>query len=546
MRVNDKTRAWATGFLNVLLWLAFVFYIWGGTITSSGRPKFTFVGDIVLIVAVVYSLLRLPGLAHFRATYFGRSFERLFEGVTGVKSWVGLQAGSWVQLVGGVYLLALFILMPILHFYSFQNSAFDLGIIHNTVWNASQGNGFITHFLIRETGPTQYFPSNRLNFGLFLFAGLYKITPSVIWLLVGQSLALLLALVPLYQLAKRILPPSIPVWMPLVAYWCFDPIHRMNFWDWHETPFLIPLGLWALLAIERGQIVRSLVLMLAMAAWREDAWWTACGMSLYAAARTGAYAVYIPAALASFAVFPYHAFTINSVNTLGERYPYLGPSLTSGLHTLSTKPWVLLEVAAENWLFWLKLVLFAGGPFFLWSGFGILTLLAPLLINGLSQWDGMLNWVNHYVGTFTAPLFFCTMLGWRTWFPWLEARLGKDRALSVVGLSLALCVSRLAVSEPGAFTKWRGSLDRQRCLTELVSIVPPDAAVLATDPVAARLSGRAWISLPFRWIHLSEDEWSRIDQSQAKWLVSGAIKHRADASWKVIKEGCGLYVASRE
>lgn len=534
---------------DVAFWFMILFYSIGG-IHMNGRLKFTYVNDIWVACAGIYVAFRFLFGIHFGETSFGKSIHSAFEALLhsiqtrSTKPIFRVPIGSALLMVFSAYLVALFFLVPQVRYFAYGATVFDLGVIENVVYNGANNGGFFSYFLIRDDGtPTFYIPNNRLNFGLFFFALIYKVIPSASIMLFFQSLALLSALVPLYLLGDRVLPKSVPRWLPLVAYWCFDPIHRMNLWDWHGSPFMIPFGLWALYFIESRKLGWALVHMVLMAIWREDAWLSFAGFAAYGALRTRNWKVFIPAGLAGLLVLPLHAAFFNEINSVGGRYPYLGPNMESAIKTALTQPWVFLEVAFENLKFWTRLLLASGGLFFL-SGWPLFALIPNLAEVGLSQHGGMLSWVNHYIGTFTAPLFFCMIWGWSRAYQWVEARWSAGIARGVVGASLALCFSQLYVSEPGAFKMALQGLEDARCYDKLVEMIPADARIIAGDPIAARLTHREWISLPNEK-DLTRANWLLIKRHEKSYLKMGLKGKNKVGNWKLVEGLCGHELYNR-
>jgi hypothetical protein len=90
-------------------------------------------------------------------------------------------------------------------------------------------------------------------------------------------------------------------------------------------------------------------------------------------------------------------------------------------------------------------------------------------------------------------------------------------------------------------------------LDELASHIPPGVPLLATDPFAAKLSDREFISLPFAWINLSQQDWLKVDQSRAEWIITGDPDNlkagmtglNSIRPWKIVAEGCKFFVAKR-
>jgi uncharacterized membrane protein len=123
---------------------------------------------------------------------------------------------------------------------------FDLGNMEQTVWNTSQGRIF------QMTNPNSNNLSSRLafhaDFLLILIAPIYKLFPFTETLLIIQALIIALGAIPVYLIAKRILPVgiaymrSLPLFFSLL--YLLSPImERANIFEFHSevlaTTFLL-------------------------------------------------------------------------------------------------------------------------------------------------------------------------------------------------------------------------------------------------------------------------------------------------------------------
>jgi len=553
-----RTKRILLGFLDVVFWFSTVFYVYGGT-NIGGKTRMTYVSDLFLAVAILYAVLRILAGIKFRDTSFGKAFDQMasavfkaFEGKS-LQSLKGLKIPSYLLMFAAGYLLSLFVAVPILTYTFFGNGTFDFGVIENAIYNGSKSGNFFTYFLMKGDEPGIYFPNNHLDFGLLIFALIYKVLPRPEVLLVAQSLALLLALIPLYKLGKLLLPPGVPRWLPLLAYWFFDPVHRINMWDFHETPFLIPFALWSLYFIEVGKIRWAIVSMFLMSMWRVDSWFTFAGIAAYAAIRTKKWLIFVPLGVAALTVLPLHAAFLNKVNTMNQVYPQFGSDVKTALTTLFTKPWVVLDVWWGHRGYFERLLLLAGGPIALFSGWRLVPLILPLSQLTLANWGGMVQFNTHYPALYIGPLMFAIIGGWRNMYPVIVRFAGIGWADKALAASLAVALSQLAATEPGAFTKRLGDTKGRPCLVNLMKLVPEHVPLLAVDPLATHLTHREWISMPSPWTQLSEQDWKEIDHTEAEWLVGnnkeqlllGMKGKKPGRPWEMVKEDCGLFIAKR-
>ena len=529
--MNSITRSVHRAF-DGLLWLTALIYFPGG-LRIGGHLKFTYIHDLWVAAGVLYILARLslPGFA-FRNTSFGRATWQALDAVGTAlherthRPFKNLRAPTYLILFLIFWSSALFFVTPILSYHGLSTFVFDWGVIENVIFNISKSGHAVTRFLgDLHDKPFPYFPNNRLNFGLFLFGAIYHFAPYSEILLLAQSLFLFTGAIPLYFLAKRVLPPNIPAWFAFLLYFFWDPIYRMNLWDIHETPFMVPLGLWAFYLIEIKAVKKALLFTFLYALWREDAWIGASGIAFYAGLRWKRPLLGSLSAVVGISVFLFHVGFLNKVNSVAERYPYLGPNLASAFHTIVANPFILIEKGAKNWAFWLRFLQSFGGlvPF---SGLAFFPGIFNLMELGLSEHIGMVNWLNHYVGLLAAPYMAASIYGLK----WLAER-GYARWF---GVSLALALTQLAFSGPGAFQMALNHYRDTRCLVELIQEVPSDVPVIAENPVASYLAKREWIMRP------SPSQ----DQTAAQWLITYERERLQDTGgsnknqsvWEIVKD----------
>lgn len=492
-----------------LLWATALIYFPGG-FRIDGRLKFSYIHDLWLAIAIVYIIgrLTLPEFA-FRKTSFGRATAQALDALISacatrtLQPFKNMQGAAYLILALMVWSGLLFFITPLLSYHALGTYVFDWGVIENAIYNISRSGRAVTSFLgdDPEGKPFPYFPNNRLNFGLFLFGAIYRFAPFSEILLFAQSLFLFTGVIPLYLLAKRVLPASIPAWITVFLYFFWDPIFRMNLWDVHETPFMIPLGLWAFYFIEIKAVKKALFFTFLYALWREDGWMGAAGIAFYAGLRWKRPVLGTLAACVGVGVFLFHVGFLNKVNSVAERYPYLGPNLKSAFQTIVADPFILFEKGTQNWAFWLRFFRSFGG-LVLFSGLAFFPGLFNLLELGLAEHVGMVSWVNHYVGLLAAPYMAASIYGLK----WLA-----DRGLTKwFGIPIAIALTQLAYSGPGAFQMALNRYRDTRCIADLIRDVPQDVPVIAENPVASYLAKREWIMRP------SPGQ----NQSQAQWLIT--------------------------
>ena len=113
---------------------------------------------------------------------------------------------------------------------------FDMAVFEQSFWNASQGRFFQTSLeIVGNHFATHFSPI------FFVLLPAYNLRPSPTTLLVLQSVALAMAALPLYGIARRILGNG---WLAAIVAVCYlltpaiMDINTVN--DWHEIAFVVP------------------------------------------------------------------------------------------------------------------------------------------------------------------------------------------------------------------------------------------------------------------------------------------------------------------
>lgn len=132
-----------------------------------------------------------------------------------------------------LYLISVGTLASLRHA-AFQTQAWDLGVFDQIFWNTIHGRPFVNSFEGGSHLGTHFTP-----FLLFLVP-FYWIIPSPYTLLWLQTLALAVAAIPLYLLARMLLGTWTGTTIAL-AYLLYPWLHAVNLFDFHEEPFAIPL-----------------------------------------------------------------------------------------------------------------------------------------------------------------------------------------------------------------------------------------------------------------------------------------------------------------
>jgi uncharacterized membrane protein len=189
----------------------------------------------------------------------------------------GRSFSNWVRLIPRgtyrnlqsviVYLLTLVftlatVFTALMKYYSFNDTFEDLGINNETQWLLSHG-GVGYYF---SSGFANIYPFQWQKPFTFVVLTIYAAAPFPPTLIVLQSLAIGLAAIPVYYLAKRVLGPG---WVPVVlagAYLVYFPLASASLFDFEYENFAPILYLTMALAWEAGHRRTACVVGLVCAA----------------------------------------------------------------------------------------------------------------------------------------------------------------------------------------------------------------------------------------------------------------------------------------
>ena len=133
--------------------------------------------------------------------------------------------------------VVVFSVFSIARHYTFQTSAFDLGIFQQALWNSLNGNLFYeTPDLYNN--PSGSFLGVHFSAIMFLLVPIYAIHSGAETLRILQSLVIGLAALPLYKLATHILRTKFRGLSIAAIYLLYFPVHLLNSYDFHLEAFL--------------------------------------------------------------------------------------------------------------------------------------------------------------------------------------------------------------------------------------------------------------------------------------------------------------------
>jgi uncharacterized membrane protein len=140
-----------------------------------------------------------------------------------------------------VYAL-LFGALSLVRHWSFHSTGLDLGVFDQVLWNTSQGRFMESTLSLDRCVPHSFF-GDHFSPILVALVPLYWIAPHPETLLVVQTIALAAGALPLYLLARTLLPRGIERLIWVFAYVLGAPLAFITLYDFHEVSLsVVPLG----------------------------------------------------------------------------------------------------------------------------------------------------------------------------------------------------------------------------------------------------------------------------------------------------------------
>lgn len=307
------------------------------------------------------------------------------------------------------YILVFGITASIRH-YHFQTQAWDMGIFTQIFWNAAHGNGFVS--TLEEIPHHLGIHFSPIFYGLLPF---YMLLPSAYTLLWLQTIALGLGAWPLYLLAKKVL--NDPRWATIIAagYLLYPSTHWINFFDFHEIAFFIPLFITAIYFLETEQWRWMSLFVLLAAMTREDAVVFVFFVGIYALFKRKNRA---GIGILIFSIIYFFLTTKAIMPALGggllrlDRYSQFGSAAPEIIKNLFTQPsllWATVATAEKlKYVVWMFLPV-AFLPFF--SRAALLLIAPGLLENLLTRYGSQFSGLYQYDAVLIPGIFLGAIYG---------------------------------------------------------------------------------------------------------------------------------------
>lgn len=386
---------------------------------------------------------------------------------------------------------------------AYNSRAYDLGYFDQVIWNTAHGRWFETNFVEFN------FLGEHFQPVLLLFAGLYRVSPSVETVLVIQSAFVAGAAVPLYIVARRTLASAGAALMVAAAYLLTPQVHWAALFDFHPEMLgaAAIFAAFALLTARRPAC--SIIVLCTLSVLKEDAALAGIGFAwllVLGGYRRHAILLFALSLLYGVLVMGWlmPALRGNGDPGLFLRYGYLGDSPVDVLAGIVTHPvlvWQHLIGADQRQALGLLLAGAAALPL---AGPAVLMLLPVLVPDLLSTHDAQRALDLHY-GFYPATLtLVAAVIGAarladapRLEGIWRRLRVPARRRTALLAAALLLAEATAALLNSPLGLRFDPTTYRRTphtaAIDRMLARIPADAPLSAQSNLVPHLSQREFI-----------------------------------------------------
>lgn len=398
--------------------------------------------------------------------------------------------------ITGISAVVLFVCSSLRHLL-FHSTAYDLGYFDQAVWLLSQGLPPVVSFW------GYHFLGGHGDFILYPISLLYRLYPTVYWLLAIQAIALSLGAVPTWYLAIQAGLKERQATAIAVAYLLYPLIFNLNLFDFHPEVIALPALLASVLAARSGKIAGFCAAIVLILSCRDALSVTVVAMGFWLLVLekrrlAGAIALILGSGwfvIVTQVVIPH--FRPGGVESV-YRYAYLGNSLPEILQNLILKPQLILGnlLTGDNLLY----------PFlvFLPVAWGLsVRHLAPLVVtipilglNLLSTTGTQKDLLHQYSLPIVPFLFLATIAALANGRGWVR----NPRGILIWALIGFLVLAKFTYFGRRYFT----TIDNWQSTRQAIAQIQTQGSVLTTAQLIPHLTHRSMIQMILKPLNPAE------------------------------------------
>jgi uncharacterized membrane protein len=445
--------------------------------------------------------------------------------------------------------------LSILRHRAFSTGRFDLGNMVQAVWSTAHGRP------LQITG-LRGDQISRLGAHfdpiLAAFAPLWLVWPSPDMLLVAQAVAVALGALPVYWLARKHLGSERAGLGFALAYLVYPPTQWLTLNEFHPVALACPLLLFAIWYLDEGRLLPFAIFALVAATTKEEIALVVAGLGIwYALAHrrrlAGAAVAVAGVAVALIAievVIPH--FNRAGTSSFFTRYSEVGSTPGGIVHTALTDPLKIVTTAfTGRGLTYLAQLALPLGLLVVLAPLALIAAVPELAVNLLSAATTQTSIHFHYTAGLIPVLLAAAVFGAKRIPP--RVPVATLVVVIAVGANYLLGPVPLWRDFPGGEQLQAHAADvteHDRIAAQALRLIPPRAAVSATNSLGAHLSARRRVlSFPF----LQDAQWVAADETapgyadrlaplptavQLSWL-------RRNPEWRLVFERDGILIFHR-
>jgi len=365
----------------------------------------------------------------------------------------------------------------------FKSNAYDLGIFDQAIYLISKGESPFSSLM------GFHILGDHAAWILYLLAIPYKIFPSLYWLLLLQSLAMAMGVLPLWQLAKFANLSDNQSFTVVLIYLLYPAIFNINLFDFHPDVLGLPLLFLAVLSAKKKNILSFLVSILLILGCKEIFSLTvvALGLWLLFFEKRRSYGLIAIVSgsiwflIATQVIIPYYSHA--EAAAVG-RYSFLGKSVLEASENIFLKPWLIVShiINKANLEYLAYLLLPIAWALSFKSVSNLLPAVPALALNLITDYQPQKDLTHHYSIPILPFLMLVVIAGMSA---------GRGKYARIWALICFLVFAKYLYFSGN----YLNSLDTWQATREAISRIKDKASVLTWAEVVPHLSQRQYIVL---------------------------------------------------